>query len=154
MTGHHDNEDSGLQLKMRQFLCLPTVCLYLDSADVIFLIFIEFPIFIVEKTPHVIFTNRQHQKSNGEYTGEVYKSFAPFASACLFWCLFQSMRCCGSVVVCATCKQEIAGVIAGWNEFADTMPRARPLLTRALSRPRSKWVPGKTVKVSVCLNIF
>ena len=38
---------------------------------------------------------------------------------------------------------------AGLNMFRRCAPRQDTLLTRALSRPRSKWVPGRTVKACV-----
>ena len=59
----------------------------------------------------------------------------------------------GSVVACVTCKQEIAvRSSAALNVARRCAPRQGTLLTRALSRPRCKWVPGRTVKASVCWN--
>ena len=58
----------------------------------------------------------------------------------------------GSVVACATYKRQIAGSIPGCaelNMFQRCVPRQGTLLTRALSRPRSKWVPSRTVKACV-----
>ena len=57
----------------------------------------------------------------------------------------------GSAVECATYKREIAGSIpAALNMLRRCAPRQGTLLTRALSRLRSKWAPhGRTVKACV-----
>ena len=57
----------------------------------------------------------------------------------------------GSVVACATYKREIVGSIPNCAKYAPTLCSYRQgtLLTRALSRPRSKWVTGRTVKACV-----
>ena len=51
------------------------------------------------------------------------------------------------MVVGTTYKREIAGSIPGCADLC--VPRQGTLPTHALSRPRSKWVPGTTVKACV-----
>ena len=56
----------------------------------------------------------------------------------------------GSVVACATYKREIAvRSPAALNMLRRCTPRQGTLLTCTLLRPRSKWVPGRTVKACV-----
>ena len=58
----------------------------------------------------------------------------------------------GSVVACGPYKREIAGSSPGWADFmlrlCASIGKAL-LLTHALSRPESKWVPGRTMEACV-----